>query len=236
VKRTADRARVEAKNQEEEARSKEQEVATLVRRRLQTEESREVLAKRRRQQTVEGGDRADPPRVHVRLVQQPRSETAGDATGMGAESRLTTFYLRRSWKCRVRRPVKLDSGSRYTVAGPDWTAWGEKSDVEAPVEYVEGIGGFLLDVLGVWTFEMQNSFGQEVKVAAGIIDGCTSEFLLGVDFLKEHKATVDFEQNKVRYEEGKHQVVIPFRTFDKSGNNKVAVVRKVGARFARGAP
>ncbi|GMF33079.1 unnamed protein product [Phytophthora lilii] len=74
------------------------------------------------------------------------------------------------------REVKLDSGARYSVAGIDWMAKGERLDGPAPVDQVEGIGGFLLDVLGVWVFEMRNTFGQSVQVTACIIDGCTGEF------------------------------------------------------------
>ncbi|KAI9985088.1 hypothetical protein PInf_004397 [Phytophthora infestans] len=37
---------------------------------------------------------------------------------------------------------------------------------------------------GLWAFEKRNVFGQTITVKACIIDGCTDEFLVGVDFLK----------------------------------------------------
>ncbi|ETM98057.1 hypothetical protein PPTG_19834 [Phytophthora nicotianae INRA-310] len=52
----------------------------------------------------------------------------------------------------VRRSVKLDSCARFTVAGTEWMQYGDRVTTEAPVDYVEGIGGFLLDVVGVWRF------------------------------------------------------------------------------------
>lgn len=137
-----------------------------------------------------------------------------------------------------RWSVKWDSGARYSVAGTDRMMRGERTRRRAPVDVVEGIGGSLLDVIGVWTFEMRNSFGQSVtiEIEACIIDGCTDEFLVGVDFLKQHKAVLDFEQNEVRYDERKSKVVIPFRTEGSDGRIKVAPMRLVQrARLTRSA-
>jgi len=132
------------------------------------------------------------------------------------------------------RKVKLDSGARYTMAGTDWTAWGDKSAEPAPIDSVEGIGGFMLDLLGVWTFDMTNVFGQAVRVQACIVEGCTNAFRLGVDFLREHRATMDFDKNEVRYDEDEKLVVIPFRTFAGVGSGKVEAVRMISrARLAR---
>jgi hypothetical protein len=120
------------------------------------------------------------------------------------------------------------------VAGTDWMAWVDKLGEASPIDCVEGIGGFLLDVLGLWTFDMVNVFGQMVKVTACIVEGCTSEFRLGVDFLREHQATMDFAKNEVRYDKSGKMVVIPFRTFDAGGQGKVAPVRLVRrSRIAR---
>ncbi|KAG3074346.1 hypothetical protein PI125_g22016 [Phytophthora idaei] len=126
-----------------------------------------------------------------------------------------------------RLPVKLDSGSRYSVAGTDWMLRGEQSRQPSPVDVGEGIGGFLLDVIGVWTFQMRNIFGQVVTVSACIIDGCTDEFLVGVDFMQQHKATMNFERNEVRYEDARERIVIPFRTDANDGDAKIAAVRLV---------
>ncbi|KAE9271737.1 hypothetical protein PF008_g30271 [Phytophthora fragariae] len=64
----------------------------------------------------------------------------------------------------TRRHVKLDSGARYTVAGTDWMQYGDRVARAAPVDYVEGIGGFLLDVVGVWEFSLRNIFGEVIRV------------------------------------------------------------------------
>ncbi|KAE9012989.1 hypothetical protein PR001_g9034 [Phytophthora rubi] len=132
-----------------------------------------------------------------------------------------------------RPPVKLESGARYSVAG---TARGKRLRGPAPVDFVEGIGGLLLDVVGVWSFDMRNAFVQRVELAVCIIDGCTDEFLVDVDFMQQHKATMDFARNEVRYVEKNLNVVILFRTENCEGNAKVAAVRLVRRdRLARNA-
>ncbi|GMF55255.1 unnamed protein product [Phytophthora fragariaefolia] len=118
---------------------------------------------------------------------------------------------------------KLDTGARYTIAGTDWTQKGERKRGAAPVDFVEGIGGFLLDVLGVWTFTMHNTFAQVVPVDAGSVDGCTDEFFIGVDFMKRHKASLDFDRSEVRSDEKWRMVVIPFRTNDEDVMTKTKV-------------
>lgn len=129
-----------------------------------------------------------------------------------------------------RHAVKLDSGARYTVAGTDWMARGERIRREAPVDFVEGIGGFLLDVIGVWAFKMLNAYGQVVLMEACIVDGCTNEFLVGVDFMQQHRALLDFSRNEVRYDDKGQHVVIPFRTDAADGvEAKVAAVRLAGS-------
>lgn len=121
--------------------------------------------------------------------------------------------------------IKLDSCARYSVAGTDWMLRGERSREKAPVDYVEGIGGILLDVLGVWRFELVNVYGQKISVKACIVQGCTSEFLVGVDFMSQHRAILDFNANEVRYREQQQLVVIPFRTDAGDADRKVAPVR-----------
>ncbi|KAE9188891.1 hypothetical protein PF004_g22370 [Phytophthora fragariae] len=125
----------------------------------------------------------------------------------------------------TRRQVKLDSGARFTVAGTEWMQYGDRVDRAVPVDYVEGIGGFLLDVVGVWRFELQSVFGEAISVEACIVKGCTDEFLLGVDFMRTRGATMDFENSEVRYSKGGRSVVIPFRTYDGAGRGRIAVVR-----------
>ncbi|KAE9323307.1 hypothetical protein PF008_g17390 [Phytophthora fragariae] len=126
------------------------------------------------------------------------------------------------------RRVKLDSCARYTIAGTEWMAHGDKQAVDAPVDYVEGIGGFLLDVLGVWRFKLGTVFNEVIEVDACVVSGCSDEFLLGVDFMRARGATMDFDRNEVRYVDGERAVGIPFRTHDDAGGARVAAVRMVG--------
>ncbi|GMF37184.1 unnamed protein product [Phytophthora fragariaefolia] len=81
--------------------------------------------------------------------------------------------------------VEIDSGARYSVAGTDWMASGERKSMDAPVAYIEGIGGFLLYVLGVWTFDMINAYDQAVTIDACIIDGYTDDFWWASIFSKD---------------------------------------------------
>ncbi|KAE8973239.1 hypothetical protein PR002_g26257 [Phytophthora rubi] len=74
---------------------------------------------------------------------------------------------------------------------------------------------------------MRNAYGQVVELEACIIEGCADEFLVGVDFLRQHRATMDFECNEVKYFDHDKLVIIPFRTEDDEGGAKVAAVRLV---------
>nr|KAE8918836.1 hypothetical protein PF009_g30852 [Phytophthora fragariae] len=108
-------------------------------------------------------------------------------------------------------------------------ARGERKRVGAPAAYVERIGGFLVDVLGVSTFDMVNVYGQKVTIETSIIEGCTSEFLVGVDFLGGRRATMYCDSGEVRYAERGHDVFIPFRTTESKDDSAVAAVRLVSA-------
>ncbi|KAE8905962.1 hypothetical protein PF001_g457 [Phytophthora fragariae] len=129
--------------------------------------------------------------------------------------------------------IKPDSGARYSVVGTDWMLRGERLQEAAPVDAVEGIGGFVLDVIGVWSVQMRNAFGQIVEIRACIINRCTEEFLVGVDFLEKHRASLDFNSNEVSYVVHNRWVIIPFRTEGGDGA-KVASVRLV-KRYSWGA-
>ncbi|KAE9272854.1 hypothetical protein PR003_g30075 [Phytophthora rubi] len=168
--------------------------------------------------------------ARVSLVQHRDSSTTrrptrgDDVEYIGADDGLPTAIME---VAGTRRHVKLDSGARYTMAGTDWMQYGDRVARAAPVDYVEGIGGFLLDVVGVWEFSMRNIFGEVIRVEACIVSGCTDEFLLGVDFMRGHGAMMDFERNEVRYTTAGRAVVIPFRTHGDTENARVAAVRMV---------
>ncbi|KAG3147644.1 hypothetical protein PC116_g25164 [Phytophthora cactorum] len=177
--------------------------------------------------------RAEPDEAMTRLgegrpqrppnVKEPRAATTDEAVkyiSAIAGLSTTTIEVPGVLKC-----VKLDSYTRYTIADTDWMLYGDRVMCEAPVDYVEGIGGFLLDVVGVWQFELRSVFDEVIQIDACIVDGCTDEFPLGVDFMQAKGATIDFDRNKVRYRAAKQIVVIPFRTDTSSGGARIAAVR-----------
>ncbi|OWZ11770.1 hypothetical protein PHMEG_00015163 [Phytophthora megakarya] len=129
--------------------------------------------------------------------------------------------------------IKIDSGARYSVTGTAWIDSGEQVRKPAPVDFIEGIGGFLIDVVDVWAFEMRNMFGQVMTVEACTIDGCQDEFMVGVNFLELHKANIDFRSKEVRYDDRGWLVIIAFRTGGASHDDNRARVRLVGATKLR---
>ncbi|KAG3233920.1 hypothetical protein PI124_g21016 [Phytophthora idaei] len=128
----------------------------------------------------------------------------------------------------VMKHVKLDIGARCTVAGMNWTNYGK---YDAHVDFVEDIGGILLDVLGVWQFEMKNVFGEAIKLNACIVKGCLEVFLVGVDIIEKHKATLDFRTNELEYRNAERSVVIPFRIGGAMSNAKVSTVRMTAKTY-----
>ncbi|KAG1696689.1 hypothetical protein DVH05_017912 [Phytophthora capsici] len=137
-----------------------------MKRRRQAEIAMQNLEERKNQRAMESAVNENVEREHsatVKLVKQVRG--CGEAipmTNQDDEERvrsadgLPTASMRidRAW-----RDVKLDSCARYSVAGTEWMQFGDKLDIEAPVDYVEGIRGFLLDVVGVWRFQFRTVFG-----------------------------------------------------------------------------
>ncbi|GMF38697.1 unnamed protein product [Phytophthora fragariaefolia] len=208
VRREAKRQRVQCARKEAHGKGNNgNEVAQVVAemsveqqllRRQQAAEVRQALDERRRQRA-----KNEEARVGVNLVQRGSTIMAEttencDGTRVEAGDGLPTAMMLVNGTTRC---VKIDSGARYSVAGTDWMTRGECKTMDAPVTYIEGIGGFLLDVLSVWTFDMVNAYRQAVTIDACIVDGCTDEFLVGVDFLERHKATMDFDRCELRYED-----------------------------------
>ncbi|OWZ08579.1 LOW QUALITY PROTEIN: hypothetical protein PHMEG_00018855 [Phytophthora megakarya] len=125
----------------------------------------------------------------------------------------------------VRQAVKFDSCARYSVVGTEWMQYGERLSKPPPVDCIEGIGGITLAVIGIWEFELKTIFNDVMKTKACVVKGCKEEFQLGVDFMQEHGATIDFEKHEVRYRSNDHTVVIPFRTHDEGRGAETAAVR-----------
>ncbi|KAE9295538.1 hypothetical protein PF008_g24238 [Phytophthora fragariae] len=164
--------------------------------------------------------------VRVSLVQRRHVEQGGQkseeddtAASVEADDGLPTATV------GERRHIKLDSCARYTIAGTEWMQYGDKVCGRAPVDYVEGIGGVLLDVIGVWHFKLRSSFDEVIEIDACIVAGCTTEFLVGVDFMRAHGDVMNFQKSEFRYRDKGRAVVVPFRTYDKEGGARVAAVR-----------
>ncbi|ETM38098.1 hypothetical protein L914_15509 [Phytophthora nicotianae] len=205
----------------------ELEYGQRVWRQRQTDEALIELEERKQRRWTEtqNQDQRNSQSARVSLVQRLGIAAVNVARGSGAEADegLPTAVMELDGE---KYDIKWDSCARYSVAGTDWMERGERVRGPAPVDYVEGVGCFLLDEVGVWAFEMRNVYGQVVRITACIIEGCTSEFLVGVDFKKEHKANMDFDKNEIFYHEKELLVVVPFRTEDnKNGETKIAVVR-----------
>ncbi|GMF57765.1 unnamed protein product [Phytophthora fragariaefolia] len=170
--------------------------------------------------------RAEGGAVRVSLVQRHRGTGIADESDVEyaeANDGLPTATVDVGG---ARRQIKLDSCARFIVAGTGWMKHGDEVEREAPVGFVEGIGGFLLDVVGVWRFSLRSVFGEIIEIDACIVEG-DEELLLGVDFMKCHGAVMDFGKNEVRYREAERVVVLPFQTFEPEGGARVAVVRLV---------
>ncbi|KAE9301653.1 hypothetical protein PF008_g22691 [Phytophthora fragariae] len=203
-----------------EKQQREDEAALQADRQHQANAAVEQLQQRRQQR--EGAAPSNPvgERAKVRLVQRKQNDESVQLAE--ADDGLPTAVVT---VADGRREVKLDSGARYSIAGTEWMCYGDRVVRPAPVDYVEGIGGFLLDVVGVWNFKLRTIFNELVEVEACIVEGCTTEFLLGVDFMQERGATMDFGRNELRYHCSSRAIVIPFRTFGEGQGDRIAAER-----------
>ncbi|GMF56252.1 unnamed protein product [Phytophthora fragariaefolia] len=206
----------------EDAAEEQRDELWTARRRV-AEEGLTQLEGKRQQNEAKRDEAYHTRAARVSLVHRSSTAARGEAIEyVGADNGLPTAMVQ---VAGTSRSVKLDSGALFTVAGTDWMHYGDKVEQAAPMEYVEDIGGFLLDVVGVWRFEIRSLFDQVIVVEACIVSGCTDEFLIGVDFRRTHRATMDFGRSEVMYNDAGRSVVIPFRTYDGAGHGRVAVVR-----------
>ncbi|OWZ03371.1 hypothetical protein PHMEG_00024911 [Phytophthora megakarya] len=160
------------------------------------------LDERQRKQEEDNVERANYDVARVSLGRKRRTtpiHSAADSPDVeyvGSDDGLPTALMT---VAGARRQVKLDSCARYSVAGTDWLELGDRIDTKPPIDFAEGIGGILLAVIGMWEFELRTVFGEIITMHACVVKGCTDEFLLGVDFMRQHGATLDFNTNEVRY-------------------------------------
>ncbi|OWZ13388.1 hypothetical protein PHMEG_00013300 [Phytophthora megakarya] len=195
-----------------------------VRRQQQCDATRCELNRRRKEHY--GQERRASDGAQVNLVQRGRVETAsGVCNVVGASDGLPTATMLVGGK---RQAVNFDSGAGHR---PD--AERGRVNIKSLVDFIEGIGGFLLDVVGVWRFSRKNVFGQWVTLDACIIDGCSHEFLIGVNFVEHRQANIDFKKNEFRYDVQGERVIIPFRTTYMHDGVTKAAVRLVNAAKLR---
>ncbi|KAE9216132.1 hypothetical protein PF005_g9177 [Phytophthora fragariae] len=106
--------------------------------------------------------------------------------------------------------IKLDTGAQYSVAGEAWKELGVQQNVLPSVDYVEGFTGAVSRVLGVWRFRMKTQYGQYMEVDALIIEGATTEFLLGEDWMLSHGVKIDFVSCEMKWYDEDVKKVVPF--------------------------
>ncbi|KAG6608941.1 RNA-dependent DNA polymerase [Phytophthora cinnamomi] len=61
-----------------------------------------------------------------------------------------------------------------------------------PVDYVEGFTGAVAKVLGVWRFRLCTQYEQIMTVDALIVEGASTEFLLGENWMLDKGVKIDF--------------------------------------------
>lgn len=132
------------------------------------------------------------------------------------------------------KQVRLDTGAQYSVAGPEWAAYGQKLDVLPPVEYMEGFAGQTVKVKGVWRFRFETQYLQSMVVDALIVDGPVEDFLLGEDWMLQHGVKLDFLTQEMKWYVDGTKKIVPF-TCQQQGDGeepmaKVRLVRQAKVR------
>lgn len=79
--------------------------------------------------------------------------------------------------------VRLDSCAQYSIAGIELKKYGRRISKDAPADIVEGFGGGVSRVLGVWRFTGSTQYQQRITVDALLVDGQGDEFLVGEDWM-----------------------------------------------------
>ncbi|GMF64404.1 unnamed protein product [Phytophthora fragariaefolia] len=70
-----------------------------------------------------------------------------------------------------RKPVKIDTGAQYSVAGECWAPYGVKLDVPPPVDFMEGFSGAAVktDQGGYADFTQRETGGGGTRRLAGAV-------------------------------------------------------------------
>ncbi|OWZ00968.1 hypothetical protein PHMEG_00027733 [Phytophthora megakarya] len=120
------------------------EAEQRTRRQQQAIEAREALEGRRRQRPTGRAARVNLVRHECTTVAATPTDS-DDGVSVEAGDGLPTAAMLVDG---VQQNVKIDSGARYSVAGTDWMAPGEKKSTRAPVTYIEGIWWLFVGCLG----------------------------------------------------------------------------------------
>ncbi|EGZ11516.1 hypothetical protein PHYSODRAFT_250699 [Phytophthora sojae] len=204
-KRAAKQLRVQRAHEKTKDKRDDDEVARVV-----AELEAERVLRRRRQ--------ADEVRDALEARRQQRA--AGDEMRVDERARVNLV-----WHDSATVDEEADGGGDADVTAGDGLPTAEMI-VDGTTQQDWRL---LVGVPGVWTFEMANVYGQKVTIEACIIEGFTSVFLVGADFLGGRGATMDFDRGEVRYAERGRDVIIPFRTTEAEDDSAVAAVRSVSA-------
>lgn len=123
------------------------------------------------------------------------------------------------------RSLKIGTCARYTIAGEQMKKFGVKLQRAAAVDAVEGIGGGVLKVEGVWRFKVRASRSQDFELDALVVAGCDGEFLLGGDFIVSRKGVVNFATFEFTCNHGMLTLRLPFTCSDAGDSPRRCAVK-----------
>ncbi|ETN08497.1 hypothetical protein PPTG_23026 [Phytophthora nicotianae INRA-310] len=126
------------------------------------------------------------------------------------------------------REIKLDTGAQYSVAGESWRSLVERLNVLPPVDYVEGFTGAVSKVRGVWRFRFRTQYEQAV-VDALVVEGATTEFLLGEDWMLQNGVKIDFTACEMKWFCCDEKRIVPFSCSSDGHDETATKVRMVRA-------
>lgn len=154
------------------------------------------------------------------------------AVGSSSPSCLPTALLALS-KTRTQE-VRLDSCAQYSVAGEDLRRFGRCITRDAPVDVVEGFGGAVSRVLGVWRFTGTTQYQQRIVVDALLVEGQGDEFLIGEDWMLKKQVKMDFSSRELKYRDQNGQkVILPFICYGVNSLPQADGTRRAVVRLAK---
>lgn len=130
--------------------------------------------------------------------------------------------------------VRLDTCAQFSVAGEELRRYGRCVSREAPVDVVEGFGGGISRVLGVWRFIGTTQYQQRIEVDALLVEGQGDEFLIGEDWMVAKQVKLDFGGRELKYRDEQGQkVILPFTCYGLNSLPTSAGERRAVVRLAK---